>query len=75
LMRGWRDPESRNIAENEIMLDPGWHLAPLDLAGMTNYAAEPSGVPLSQTNENQPPPMGGNMESASPSLSTLSLLA
>jgi hypothetical protein len=31
-----RDPESRKIAENQMILDPGSHPAPRDLAGMTN---------------------------------------
>jgi hypothetical protein len=30
-----RDPESRKIAGNLIILDPGSHPAPWDLAGMT----------------------------------------
>ena len=34
-----RDPESRKMAENEIILDYGSHPAPRDLAGMTNYHA------------------------------------
>ncbi len=32
-----RDPESRKVAENQIILDPGSHPAPRDLAGMTYY--------------------------------------
>ena len=28
--------ESRKLAENQIILDPGSHPAPRDLAGMTN---------------------------------------
>jgi hypothetical protein len=32
-----RDPESRKVAENQIVLDPGSHPALRDLAGMTNY--------------------------------------
>ena len=31
-----RDPESRKTAENQIILDPGSHPVPRDLAGMTN---------------------------------------
>jgi hypothetical protein len=31
-----RDPESRNIAGNQSILDPGSHPAARDLAGMTN---------------------------------------
>ncbi len=31
-----RDPESRKITENQIILDPGSHPAPRELAGMTN---------------------------------------
>jgi len=30
------DPESRKVVENQIILDPGSHPAPRDLAGMTN---------------------------------------
>ena len=32
-----RDLESRKVAENQIILDPGSHPAPRDLAGMTNW--------------------------------------
>jgi hypothetical protein len=32
----WRDPESRRILGNQIILDPGSHPAARDLAGMTN---------------------------------------
>jgi hypothetical protein len=38
-----RDPESRKVAENQIILDPGSHPASRDLAGMTNYDAASSG--------------------------------
>jgi hypothetical protein len=31
-----RDPESREAVGNRIILDPGSHPAPRDLAGMTN---------------------------------------
>jgi hypothetical protein len=34
---GGRDPESREVAENRNILDPGSHPTPRDLAGMTNY--------------------------------------
>ena len=32
-----RDPESRKLAENKNVLDPGSHPAARDLTGMTNY--------------------------------------
>jgi len=32
-----RHPESRKVAKNQNILDPGSHRAPRDLAGMTNY--------------------------------------
>jgi hypothetical protein len=32
----WRDPESRKIGEDQMILDPGSLPAPRDLAGMTN---------------------------------------
>jgi hypothetical protein len=31
-----RDPESKKLAENQTILDPGSHPAPRNLAGMTN---------------------------------------
>jgi hypothetical protein len=36
-----RDPESSEVAKNSIILDPGSHPAPRDLAGMTNYDTAP----------------------------------
>jgi len=43
-----RDPESRKVAENQIILDPGSHPAPRDLAGMTNYDTAPHGGGLTR---------------------------
>jgi hypothetical protein len=42
-----RDPESRKLAENQIVLDPGSHPAPRDLTGMTNYDTVSDGGGLS----------------------------
>ena len=41
-----RDPESRKVARNQIILDPGSHPAARDLAGMTNCdtASDPGGI-------------------------------
>jgi hypothetical protein len=38
-----RDPESRKLAKNQIILDPGSHPALWDLAGMTNCGAASQG--------------------------------
>ena len=38
-----RDPESRKIAESQIILDPGSHPASQDLAGMTNCSTVSNG--------------------------------
>ncbi|KPK30183.1 MAG: hypothetical protein AMK69_04175 [Nitrospira bacterium SG8_3] len=35
--------ESREVAEYQIILDPGSHPAPRDLAGMTNYDKDTTG--------------------------------
>ncbi len=37
-----RDPESRKIAGDQVILDPGLHPAQLDLAGMKNGDTAPS---------------------------------
>jgi hypothetical protein len=39
--------ESRKLAENQIVLDPGSHPAPRDLTGMTNYDTVSDGGGLS----------------------------
>jgi hypothetical protein len=38
-----RDPESREVAEYQIIVDPGSPPAPRDLAGMTNYDTDTNG--------------------------------
>ena len=35
------DPESSEVGKNSIILDPGSHPTPRDLAGMTNYDTVP----------------------------------
>jgi hypothetical protein len=41
-----RDPESTKLVENQIILDPGSHPDPRDLAGMTNYDTGPEDLAL-----------------------------
>jgi hypothetical protein len=38
-----RDPESRRIVQYQLVLDPGSHPAPRDLAGMTNSGTSSDG--------------------------------